>query len=532
MDGGPSPLDRPDPVRTHRDQAAAARAPASAGTTRPSPVLALQRAAGNQAVAQLLAHPGPAPAPSVPLQRTVAPELPPAVYAALTAHDFVGACRLLTSVSSADRRELLAPIAPAVRQQLRNASLQNDPTGATQLAADIEAVESRTSGVAAPAPVDIAALTGSERISRAWDHAKGQLGPATVRELEALITPESLGALALFAVAYVAAQLTPVGWIADGIALTTLTISAFFLGRVVWDVTSDVVQFTSAASATDEAGIHAAGDALARAIARGGTALVVALFSRCIGRTVGPRAPGPPPSAPAPEFVALTPQGLLVGMPAAAVRATAAAQPSLLQGIALMSVATPPGAPGPGPQAGGPSTGPGEGGGASGGGEGAAASGPTAPGPTSGGPYAHLRPGRGMIIRAGRDYSPAQKRAILAANRERNGGRLRSDDPLDPYQDLSEPQRSVSPGMGGQGQDRAMASVDHRVAQSAGGENSYANARVISQFWNNLLRARGAPPAGWTPPAPGAPPVVGRLLSTARPADVVSMVSSPQGRGA
>ena len=100
-------------------------------------------------------------------------------------------------------------------------------------------------------------------------------------------------------------------------------------------------------------------------------------------------------------------------------------------------------------------------------------------------------------IRPGRDFTASQKDKIRAANRARNGGKLKSDDPNDPYQDLSEPVKSVSLGMGGklQGgrlQDPAMAAVDHIKSAKAGGTNSYGNARVISTFLNNLLRAKGA----------------------------------------
>lgn len=46
--------------------------------------------------------------------------------------------------------------------------------------------------------------------------------------------------------------------------------------------------------------------------------------------------------------------------------------------------------------------------------------------------------------------------------------------------------------MGGGPQDPAMAAVDHIVPRAAGGTNAYGNARIISQYWNNLLRAKGA----------------------------------------
>jgi hypothetical protein len=102
------------------------------------------------------------------------------------------------------------------------------------------------------------------------------------------------------------------------------------------------------------------------------------------------------------------------------------------------------------------------------------------------GPYKDINDG--TVVEPGKDFTPTQKQKIIQANRERNAGRLRSDDPLDPYQDLSDPVKSV----GGQPQDPAMAAVDHIVPRAAGGSNSYGNARVISQRYNNILRAKGA----------------------------------------
>jgi len=94
-------------------------------------------------------------------------------------------------------------------------------------------------------------------------------------------------------------------------------------------------------------------------------------------------------------------------------------------------------------------------------------------------------------IRPGKKFTPTQHEKILAANRERNGGKLKSDDPNDPFQDLSDPVKSVSLGMGGQPQDPAMAAIDHIKSRKDGGTNSYGNARVISTYFNNLLRAKG-----------------------------------------
>jgi hypothetical protein len=98
------------------------------------------------------------------------------------------------------------------------------------------------------------------------------------------------------------------------------------------------------------------------------------------------------------------------------------------------------------------------------------------------GPYAHLTDR--TVIGPDRDFTGPQKTKIREANRARNGGILKSDEPLDPYQVLSDPQKSL----GGTDMDPAAAQVDHIVPQKPNGTNSYGNARVVSFAWNQLKR--------------------------------------------
>lgn len=102
------------------------------------------------------------------------------------------------------------------------------------------------------------------------------------------------------------------------------------------------------------------------------------------------------------------------------------------------------------------------------------------------GPYADIKDNTKIAPR--RPFQDGQKTKIRAANKARNNGQLRSDDPLDPIQVLKDPEQA----RGGIPSDPAMAEVDHIIPESAGGTNSYGNARVISKLWNNILRAKGA----------------------------------------
>lgn len=72
------------------------------------------------------------------------------------------------------------------------------------------------------------------------------------------------------------------------------------------------------------------------------------------------------------------------------------------------------------------------------------------------------------------DFSGRQRELILQANMARNGGKLKSDDPLDPLPDLSE--------MG----DLNFPEVDHIVPKSRGGSNMFSNARLVSWKLNNV----------------------------------------------
>ena len=83
-------------------------------------------------------------------------------------------------------------------------------------------------------------------------------------------------------------------------------------------------------------------------------------------------------------------------------------------------------------------------------------------------------------VEAGKDFTPAQKAKIIQENMQRNGGKVVSDDPADPYQNLSKPaksQKDVTPSP-----DEWQ--IDHIVPKDKGGTNSYENARVISRHLN------------------------------------------------
>jgi hypothetical protein len=104
------------------------------------------------------------------------------------------------------------------------------------------------------------------------------------------------------------------------------------------------------------------------------------------------------------------------------------------------------------------------------------------------GPYANLEdPNQPPLIRHGANFSTAQRRKILTQNIATHG-KLVSDDPMDPIQQLIPP--------AGPRHIPNTAIIDHikpsGVLGPDGqfGSNSYCNARVISHQYNNQLNRR------------------------------------------
>lgn len=188
-------------------------------------------------------------------------------------------------------------------------------------------------------------LQGPDTISnlrRAWGYAQAELGPELSRQVEHLFSQQSLAAMAVFAALYLGSQMTPVGWIADAFALTVLTLTVIFVGAAAIETGRDLFTFFGAVNATSDAELEVAGRALARAIVRGGLAVVTAI----LGRAVASGTSGGPPSALAMVEVQAT-NGLRVP---AMLTVAEAVQATRLQSIASYAVMVPPPG-GSGPQA-------------------------------------------------------------------------------------------------------------------------------------------------------------------------------------
>jgi RHS repeat-associated protein len=94
------------------------------------------------------------------------------------------------------------------------------------------------------------------------------------------------------------------------------------------------------------------------------------------------------------------------------------------------------------------------------------------------GPYSHLEDH--PSVGEGKDFTAAQKEKIIAENKQRNGGVVKSDDPNDPHQILVKPSKSEEGVTPPQNEWQ----VDHIVPLDKGGSNSFTNARVVSRELN------------------------------------------------
>jgi RHS repeat-associated protein len=93
-------------------------------------------------------------------------------------------------------------------------------------------------------------------------------------------------------------------------------------------------------------------------------------------------------------------------------------------------------------------------------------------------PYAHLEDS--ASVAPGKEFTRAQKRKMMAANRERNGGVLVDDEDGQPLVPAEQSKKGVTPPPN-------EAAVDHYIPRSKDGPNSYKNAQIIARKRNSEM---------------------------------------------
>ncbi|MFW6187232.1 MAG: hypothetical protein ACOC84_04450 [Actinomycetota bacterium] len=343
-DTGPRPAHVPSPAghAVHRPDA---HRPLAVAT-----LPALQRAAGNHAVAAMLGAPG--------VQRQETPAGPPtldeqyreALRTADQTGDYGEAAMLLNGFSREDITQRLAALDEQQIAYLHLGAVNHPGVGPGSQVAQMTGpgaprastagpVSSQAPGAPAPAPAGartgltpeaIAAMSATDRLVEAFQRARI---PAAMRErILAVMTPEALvAAVVSFVVAFAVSQLTPVGWAAD----FALALTVVFVGMSLVRAAEHLIAFAEARNATTEEQLDHAGQEFARAVAEIGVDAVLFLITRKMAPAAGAGGAPPPPAG---GVVLVTTQGQLVVVAVDAVPVAIASQAGIAGG-ALMSAA-------------------------------------------------------------------------------------------------------------------------------------------------------------------------------------------------
>jgi hypothetical protein len=275
----------------------------------------------------------------------------PAFNAALASSEYGQAVQLLGEMEPEERSSALSALSLRTLYSLNAACASAE---SSSVAHDIEeAIAHAPREAGEPAPErPVSSLEWWMKLWRAAGYAMEALGSAFGSELRNLFSPSSLAIMAVFIAAFIASQVTPIGWLADLLAIAVLVATIVMLGVMIFQILDDLLEFFLAIYATSEEDLRRSGQALARAIARATVGVIVMILTRGISRGLGPPRPMPRPIA---GFaVATSPEGLPSIMP---VPATAeAAAPSAVQGLvsSYAMMAGPPGASSGGGGSGGP----------------------------------------------------------------------------------------------------------------------------------------------------------------------------------
>jgi hypothetical protein len=164
----------------------------------------------------------------------------------------------------------------------------------------------------------------SGRVMRAIDIAATQkLGGAVGAKLRELATPANLAVLMAFVGLYIAAQATPAGWVADGIAIVTLVASAMLIGKELSGVIDEVRAFIGLCE-NPNGDLDAAAQHLANAATTVGIDVLLAIILHKAGGAAKPYIKPPTGMV---EMV--TDTGLIVQVPAEAVQAASLGRPAI-----------------------------------------------------------------------------------------------------------------------------------------------------------------------------------------------------------
>lgn len=190
----------------------------------------------------------------------------------------------------------------------------SSPDAPTSFPGDIDqpATDQPNPSPVAPGPdLDIASMSTADKMGEAIRRAN--LGAELQNRISELLTPESLATMAGMTAVFVAAQLTPAGWVADLIGGGLVLVSAILMGPEIVAVIQHSMAFaTEATNATTPGELDQAGQEFAVAVTKVGVDVVMAILLHKAVKASVAEINGPPLDT----FGAMvTPDGQVVRVP-------------------------------------------------------------------------------------------------------------------------------------------------------------------------------------------------------------------------
>lgn len=162
-----------------------------------------------------------------------------------------------------------------------------------------------------PAPALLSSMSASDKLVKAIKRSADFMGGELGKRIDELLTPQSIAMMMGFAALFIAAQATPAGWVADGLAVIGLVASAALIGFEVSEVINHIRAFIDTASnAATNADIDVAAKHFATAVTKVGVDVILAILLHKAGKAAKPYIK--PPTG---YVDMVTPEGKIIRVP-------------------------------------------------------------------------------------------------------------------------------------------------------------------------------------------------------------------------
>jgi len=141
-------------------------------------------------------------------------------------------------------------------------------------------------------------LSTGEKLWKAIEHSEQFLKPELWSRVKEFFSPASIGALVIFTTLYVISQTTPIGWLADVLAVGLILATVVMVGPELVEIIKELIQFGKiATNATSDKEFDEAGHHFAIALTKAGIDIAAAILLHRTAKAanlkpIGPRSPG------------------------------------------------------------------------------------------------------------------------------------------------------------------------------------------------------------------------------------------------